>query len=198
LSLTKVTEVSLYAIASTASNVITVGSAVDVSTYYGADVRIRMGRGTGTAFTAAPIFRIEGTYKTSPTANEWITLAAFSPALGASIGSQAVSGTSSIGDTTIVLAAATNFGAADFVFCHNTSIANSEWKHVVSISSATITLQEALVFAQTGATVRDQAEEYHALLDLTSVQKIRLVVDGSPGSGQAVIVEAGLGAVSAL
>lgn len=198
MALTKVTEVTLYAIASTSSNTLSVGSAVDVSTYYAASVRIRMGRATGTAFTVAPTFRVQVAYKTSPTANDWSTIANFSPQLGTSIASQAVSGTVNAGATTFGVAAATNFAAGDYLFLHNTTIGNSEWTRLVSISSTTITQSEALVNAQTGSTCRDQAEEYSmANVDLTSVQKMRLLVDGS-GSGQAVIVEAGLGAVSGL
>jgi hypothetical protein len=197
VALTKVAEATLYAIASTASNAVSVGATVDVSTYNGVDVRIRVGRGTATAFTAAPEIRLEGTFKTSPTANDWVTLASFSPALGASIGSQAVSGTASAGATTVTLAAATNFGANDFVFFHNTSpLANSEWSRVVSIAGAVLTLQEGIVNTQTGATARDQSEEYHALIDATSLQGMRVVVNGSTGTGQAVLVAAWFGAVS--
>lgn len=197
MALTKVVEVTLYAIAQTASNALSVGSSVDVSTYYGADVRIRMGRGTGSAFTVAPLIRIEAAYKTSPSANEWSTIASFQPSLGATLASQAVSGTEAIGQTVVSLVAGTNFAAGDYVFFHNGTIGNSEWSRVVSVATADLTIAEGLVFAQTGSTCRDQAEEYHALLDLTGVQKLRLIVDGS-GSGQAVIVEAGMGAVSGL
>lgn len=197
MALTKVVEVTLYAIASTASNTITLGTAVDVSTYYEADLRIRVGRGTGTAFTVSPTIRVQKAYKTSPNENEWITAAAFQPAVGASIGSQAVSGTLNAGSTTATLAAGTNFAAGDYVFFHNTTIGNSEWKRVQSVSGATLTLGSALVFAQTGATCRDQSEEYNCVLDLVGVQKLRLMIDGA-GSGQAIIVESGMGAVSAL
>jgi len=197
MAVTKVTEVTLFAIASTASNSATYGTSVDVSTYYSCDIRIRMGRGTGTAFTTSPIIRVEIAYKTSPTANDWVSAAEFSPSVGASIASQAVSGTEAAGQTVVTLAAGTNFAAGDYVFFHNTTIANSEWSRVLSVSSADLTLEEAIVFAQTGATCRDQAEQYHALIDTTGIQKMRLVVDGY-GTGQAVIVEAGMGAVTGL
>lgn len=197
MALTKVTEASLFAIASVASNTIDEGSAVDVASYYAGDIRVRIGRGTGTAFTAAPRIRIQKTYKTSPTANDWVTALEFAPALGASIGSQAVSGTEAAGQTVVTLAAGTNFAAGDFVFFHNGTIANSEWHRVQSVSGADLTLDEALVNAQTGATCRDQAEEWNEVVDLLGVQKLRVVVDGS-GSGQAIIVEVVMGAVSAL
>jgi hypothetical protein len=197
MALTKVTQVSLYAIAQTSSNSVSVGSAVDVSTYYAADVRIRMGRATGTAFTTAPIARLEGSYKSSPTADEWVVLAQFQAQIGASIGSQAVSGTEAAGQTVVSLAAGTNFAAGDYVFFHNGTIGNSEWSRVVGVSGADLTLEEGIVNAQTGATCRDQAEQYHALLDLTGIQKLRLVIDNNSG-GQAVIYAAELGAVSGL
>jgi hypothetical protein len=198
VALTKVSQTTLYAIASTASNSVSVGAAVDISTYYAIDVRIRIGRGTGTAFTTAPKFRLEGTYDgSSPTADQWVTLAEFQCAVGASIGSQAVSGTEAAGQTVVTLAAGTNFAAGDYVFFHNATLANSEWSRVVSVSGADLTLEEGIVNAQTGATCRDQAEQYHALIDCTSLQQVRLVVDGN-STGQAVIVAADFGAVSGL
>jgi hypothetical protein len=198
LALAKVTETVLYAIASTASNAVSVGSAVDVSAYYGASIRIRMGRATSSAFTVAPEIRVEANFKATADANSWVSIYSFSPSLGTSIASQAVSGTEAAGQTVVTLAAGTNFAANDYVFFHNTTLANSEWKRVVSVASADLTLQDALVNAQTGSTVRDQAEEYFLNLDLTSIQDLRLVVNGATGTGQAVIIEAGFGAVSDL
>jgi hypothetical protein len=198
VALTKSGKVSLYAITSVTSNTVSVGSAVDVSTYYGATVRVRMGRGTGSAFTTAPIARIEGSYvASSPTADDWIELCSFQAALGASIGSQAVSGTSNAADTTLLLAANTNFASGDYIFIQNGTLANSEWKHCVGLSTNTFTLQEALINAQTSSNVRNQAEIYVASLDLTGINNLRMVVNAY-GSGQAAIYQAIMGAVSGL
>jgi hypothetical protein len=192
MALTKGADRTLYAIASTASNDATNGTALDVSDVYNAGVRIRMGRGTGTAFTVAPTIRLQVTGKTSPTENDWATIAAYSPQLGTSVASQAVSGTVSAGATTFGVAASTNFAAGDCLFLHNTTIANSEFVRLKSISGTTITPIAALVNAQTGSTCRDQSEEYSmGFVDFTPYQKARLQVDGS-GSGQAVVVEAAL------
>lgn len=187
MALSKVAEASLLDIQSVASNSFVVGAAKDVSAALTAGIRIRMGRGTANAFsTAAPSWRLEGTGKASPTANDWNTIAGNSAALGASIGSQAVSGTEAIGQTVVTLAAGTNFAAGDFVFFHNTTIENSEWKRVASVSGADLTLYDALVFAQTGATCRDQAEEWGFTIDCLPWQNIRLVIDAL-SSGQASI-----------
>lgn len=198
MALTKAGLVTLYAIASTASGAVDHGTPLDVSGYYGGQVRLRMGRGTSTAFTVGPIFRLEGTADaSSPTADQWTVLCQFQAAVGASIGSQAVSGTEAAGQTVVTLAAGTNFAARDYVFFHNATIGNSEWCRVESVSSADLTLEEGLVNAQTGATCRDQAEQYTALLDLTGINLLRLVVDGA-GSGQAVIAAAEIQGVTGL
>lgn len=198
MALTKVQEATLLAIQSIASNAFVIGSEIDVSTYYAIEVRIRMGRGTGSAFTVGPKVRLEGAIdSSSPTAQQWIRLQQWQMALGVNVASQAVSGTEAAGQTVVTLAAGTNFAAGDYVFFHNTTIGDSEWSQVNSVSGADLTLEEAIVAAQTGATCRDQAEQYHAIIDVSMLQKIRLVVDGA-GSGQAVIVAAEYAAVSGL
>lgn len=198
MALTKVQETVVFAIASCPSNDKLIGSEVDVSTYYAGFFRVRMGRATSSAFTVGPKWRIEGSYdSSSPTANQWTVLAQGQCAVGASIGSQAVSGTEAAGQTVVTLAAGTNFAAGDYVFFHNTTIGNSEWSRLLSISGADLTLEEGIVNAQTGATARDQAEQWASVLDLTGIQRIRFVVDGA-GSGQAVIFQAEAGFVSGL
>ena len=198
MALTKTDETTVYAIASTASNTVSVGSALDVSTYYAGHLRIRMGRATSSAFTTAPICRIEGSAESgTANANQWTVLAQFQPAVGASIGSQAVSGTEAAGQTVVTLAAGTNFASGDYVFFHNSTIGNSEWSRVVSIATADLTLEEGIVNAQTGATCRDQAEQYQCALDLTSINKLRVVIDGR-ATGQANIWQVMGGFVSAL
>jgi hypothetical protein len=190
----KDTEVTLLAITSTAADASVAYSSVDVLPYIAGDVRVRMGRGTGTVFTVAPKIRIQKTYATSPTANQWVDALVYTCQLGvATIGSTAVSGTEAAGQTVISLTSGTNFTAGDYIFFHNTTIGNSEWSWIVSKATNDITVQEAIVNAQTGATCRNQAEQFNDAIDLKGVQKLRVVVDGA-GSGQAVIVEVGMGA----
>lgn len=198
MALSKSDETTLYAIASTAADTIDEGSALDVSSYYRGQIGIKMGRGTGTAFTVAPKIRLQWTAETgTPDADQWHDEVVFVPLVGASIGSQAVSGTEAAGQTVVSLAAGTNFAAGDFVFFHNTTIANSEWCWVQSVSGADLTLSEGLVRAQTGSTCRDQAEQYTWSMDLGGVNKLRVVVDGA-GSGQAVIVKAVFGGLTGI
>jgi hypothetical protein len=61
---------------------------------------------------------------------------------------------------------------------------------VKAISTNTsITLEDNLANAQTGSTIYDSAEYFVAQLDLSSIGRLRLVVDGR-NTGQAVAVEA--------
>lgn len=197
MALTKVTEVSLLALTNVSSNSFSVGSSVDVSTYYQGDVRIRMGRTSATGFTVAPHFRLQKTYKTSPGVYDWVTEVDFTPALGSSIGSQAIT-TGNSASASLTVGAVTNFAAGDFCFIQNTTLGNSEFVRVTTAASTTITLVENLLNSQSSTgTIRNQAEEFTWVIDLLGVQKIRLLADAS-GAGQTVAVEAVIGAQTAL
>lgn len=198
MALSKVANTAFYAITSVASNTVSVGSAVNVSTYYAVQVRIRVGRATGTAFTTAPEIRIEGTAASSPTNDDWVVITSFTPAVGASIASQTLTVAGTSGATALTVALGTNFAANDFIFVHNTTLAQSEWRHLTSVNTSTLNMWDGLVNAQSsGGVVRDQAEEYTALIDCTNLQQLRLVVNAY-GTGQAVVVMADYGAVSGL
>jgi hypothetical protein len=189
---TKTQNGTLLAWTSIASGVCSVGSAVDVSTKFAATVFVRLGRATGTAFTAgSPNIRIEASYKSSGD-NSWIPLAVFQPAVGASIASTTVSGAISASNPTVVLASVTNIAAGDILFLGDASSANYELIRVKSIASTTITPEETIVNAHSNAAVvTDQAEMYVAPLDLLAIGRIRAVVDNI-GSGQGIKVEIGI------
>lgn len=202
MALVKVSETVLYALANTAAATISLGTALDVSTYYAVHIRLRFGRTSATAFTLPPEIRIEGSHKIPGSVSavneaDWIPLWRVSPNIGLNIGSQAVSGTSNASDATLLLVANTNFASGDYLFIHNTTLANSEWKRTNGLSTNTFTLQEGLFNAQTSSTARNQAEDYQALLDTTPINSLRVVVNNQ-GGGQSMAVEAGLSAVSSL
>lgn len=199
MALTKTDEISVYTIASTASNSASIGAALDVSTYYGGVLRIRMGRGTGTAFTVGPKVRVEGTPETgAETADQWAVLAQFQMGIGGSIASQAFGGSEAAGQTVLTMAAGTNFAAGDYVFIHDNTLSSSEWVRVVSVSGADLTIEEGTVNAHDASdTARDQAEQYVCALDLTAINALRIVVDNA-GTGQAVICQVTGGFVSGL
>jgi len=187
-TITKTQGTSLLSLQSVASNTVVISSAQDVSTKLAATVFIHFGRRATTALTEGMEFRIEASSKSSGDGH-WYPLASFKTAIAAAE-SEAVSGTVSSGTNVITVASTTNLVAGDLVYIDNGTIGNSEWGRVKSISTNTsITIEDNLVNAQTGATIYDQAEFYAAQIDLTAVGRIRLVADGR-NTGQAVAVEA--------
>lgn len=187
-TITKTQGTSLLTLQSVASNSVVISSAQDVSTKLAATVFIHFGRRATTALTEGMEFRIEGSSKSSGDGH-WYPLATFKTAVAAAE-SEAVSGTVSSGTNIITVASTTNLVAGDLIYIDNGTIANSEWGRIKSISTNTsVTIEDNLVNAQTGATIYDQAEMFAAQLDLTAVGRIRLVADGR-NTGQAVAVEA--------
>jgi hypothetical protein len=187
-TITKTQGTSLLSLASIASNTVSVGSAVDVSTKLAATVFIHFGRRAATALTEGMEFRIEASAKSSGD-GFWWPLAAFKTAIATSE-AEAVSGTVTAGTNIITVASTANLVAGDLIYIDNGTIGNSEWGRIKSISSNTsVTIEDNLLNAQTGATIYDQAEYFVAQLDLTAIGRIRIVADGR-NTGQAVAAEA--------
>lgn len=187
-TITKTAGTSLLSLQSLASNSVVISSVADVSTKLAATVFIHFGRRAATAITEGVEFRVEASSKASANGH-WYPLATIKTAVAASE-SEAVSGTVSSGTNVITVASTTNLVAGDVVYIDNGTIANSEWGRVKSISANTsITIEDNLVNAQTGATIYDQAEMYAVQVDLTAVTRLRVVADGR-NTGQAVAVEA--------
>jgi hypothetical protein len=151
---------------------------LDVSTGLSASFWFWMGRTSGTAFTPVGVqFRIEASPASSGD-TEWSVLGgmSFETALGSSVANTTVSGTEAAGQTVITLTSATNFVAGDLIYFQNSTIGNSEWHRILSVSGSDITLEEAIVNAQTGASVYDQAEYFNTgVIDCSSLRRLRVV-----------------------
>lgn len=187
-NITKTQGTSVLSLQSVASNSVVISSVIDVATKLAASIFIHFGRRATTALTEGMEFRVEASSKSSGDGH-WYPLATFKTAVTAAE-SEAVSGTVSSGTNVITVASTTNLVAGDMIFIDNGTIANSEWGRIKSIvTNTSVTIEDNLVNAQTGATIYDQAEMFVAQLDLTAVARIRLVADGR-NTGQAVAVEA--------
>lgn len=191
---TKTIGTTLLALQSVASNTVVISSEIDVSGILEASIGIHFGRRATNALTESMRFRVEGSCKSSGNGH-WFPLAQFDTQIAAAE-SEAVSGTVSSGTNVITVASTTNLAAGDIVFIDNGTIANSEWGRVKSIvSNTSITIEDNLVNAQTGATIYDQAEIFNVLcLNLLTISRLRLVADGR-GTGQATAVEAWINTV---
>ena len=186
----KTANTTLLAMQSIATGVAVISSAVDVSTKIGAFIGIHYGHRSASS-TIGPIFRLEGTYKASGAGDaHWFVLASYQPLTITSEG-EAVSGTVAAGQNVITVASTTNLGAGAILFCDNSTIGNSEIVRIKSIvANTSVTAEDNLVNAQTGATLYSGAEIITWDISLVTVQQIRFVVDTYTGpTGQNIAVE---------
>jgi hypothetical protein len=163
-----------------ATAAVVIGTALDVSGKFGATAFIFIGRESATAFTANwPNVRIEASAKTSGT-DAWIPLVSYQPAVGSSVANTTLNGAVSAGATSFVVTAATNIAVGDVLFLKDSSTANYEIVRVKAVSGTTITPEEAVTYSHAnGSQVTDQAEVYIAQFDLTSISRIRAVIDAA-------------------
>lgn len=179
---------SVLSLQSVSANSVLISSAIDVSTKIAGSLFIHFGRQSATAAGAGVRIRIEASSKSSAD-GQWYPLAMFETNFAA-VESEAVSGAVNSGTNVITVASTTNLAANDIIFINNGTIGNSEWGRIKSISTnASVTIEDNLVNAQTGATIYDGAEMYVANLKLESIGRLRVVADGSSFT-QAFAIEA--------
>jgi len=191
---TKVIQTPLLAwtdIASTAGTV-SVGTGIDISTKWAGAVGIRLGRQSGSAFTAGwPNIRIEASTTASGN-NSWVPLYNYQMQLGASVANTTLTAGITAGDATMAVTANTNIAAGDLVYIKDTSAANYELIRVKLVANLTITPEEVFVNNHANAAqVTDQAEEVWASFDLSTYTRLRYIVDNA-GGGQAFAAEISL------
>jgi len=191
-TLTKTQGGVLLAHTQQATAVVTVGSAVDVSTKMSARCFIKMGRTVTTALTNEVNFRIEASAKSSGN-DEWEPVIQWTSASGKTAASATTLNDASFnaGDTSCTLTSATGFAAGDRVYFRETGTpGNSEWCREASVSGSVITLEEATTRNHTnGIAVTDLAEGWVFQVDCADIGRLRLVVDtASAASGQTVDV----------
>lgn len=169
---------TLFALASTAASSVALSSALDVSTAMGGLVYVRFGRRSATAAGAGVNIRLEASHATSGD-NSWYPFAQYVTA-SAACEAEALTGTVAAAQAVLTLASTTNLTAGDLIFIDNGTIANSEWGRIKSIvANTSVTIEDNLVNAQTGATIYDAAEIYTPAEIPAGAMRIRLVADGS-------------------
>lgn len=188
-TMSKTAGTTLLAWADLAPGNVTIGSPVNVDTKYGATIFFRLGRRSGTAFTANwPNLRVEASAKASGN-DAWVPMATFTPGVGSSIASTTLNGAVSAGATSFVVASSTNIAVGDILFLKGDTDAGNELIRVKSIVTTTVTPEEAVTYAHaSGNAVTDQAEMFAAPLDLTAITRLRVVFDNL-NSGQLCAAE---------
>jgi len=186
----KVDQVSLITLQQvTAAPRVVMSSELPTTNFTSASIMIRLGRQTETAFTAGVNFRIEASAATSGD-GYWFPITTFTSALGTNVGSEAVNGACAAGQKTINAASTTNLVVGNIIFINNTTLANSEFARITTVTlNTSIAVEDNLLFAQTGSTLYTQGEFYYALIDTTAIERLRIVVDGS-GAAQNFVVDA--------
>ena len=175
---TKTANTPILSLQSNAATTVLISGDVDVSAKVQATIYTWLGRRSATAAGAGCNIRIEGSPKTSG-GDTWIPLAWFTSSFAA-VEAEAVTGTVNAAQKVITVASTTNLTAGDYIYIDNGTIANSEWARIKSIvNNTSVTVETDLTNAQTGATLYDGAESYVCQLDLRSIMRLRMVVDGS-------------------
>jgi len=175
----KTAATSLLSLQSVAASSVLLSSAVNVATKYAVSVFCHFGRRSATAAGAGVNFRLEASSKSSGDGH-WYVLASYTTDFVA-CEAEAVSGTVSSGTNVITVASTTNLAAGDIIYIDNGTIGNSEWGRIKStVLNTSVTIEDNLVNAQTGATMYDRAEIFGFInVPLDGVTRIRLVADGA-------------------
>ncbi len=175
---TKTVQADLLSLQSVAASSVAVGTAFDMSTKLGGLIHVRFGRRSATAAGAGVNIRLESSMASSGN-NTWFPFALMTSAFAA-CEAEAVSGTVAAAATVITVASTTNLAAGDVIYIDNGTIANSEWARIKSIvTNTSVTIEDGLVNAQTGATIYDLAEIYSPIAIPEGAVRIRAVADGS-------------------
>jgi hypothetical protein len=180
---------SLFTLQSIASAAVATDGTFDVSAMIAAMVYIRFGRRAATALTVGTIMRLEASSEASGD-RYWHSYATLTSDIAAAA-DEAVNGTCSAGQNVVGMASTTGFTVGSVVFMDNSTIGNSEWGRIKVVTTNTsVTLEDNLTNAQTGATVYGQGQIFRPIpVDCRFLSRIRLVADNT-GTGQAVAVVA--------
>jgi len=155
-----------------------ISSDIDVSTKLAAQFFINLGRRAATAAGAGVRIRIEGTSQPSGD-GYWVPLAEYLTDFVAAE-AEALTGTVAAGQKVLTMASTANLLQQQIIFIDNGTIGNSEWARIKSlVANVSVTIEDNLLNAQTGATIYNKAEMWAPTLDVSAVKRLRIVVDGS-------------------
>jgi hypothetical protein len=151
---------------------------IDVSTKLAVQFFINFGRRFFLAAGAGVRIRIEGTSQPSGD-GYWAPLTEYLSDFVAAE-RNGLTGTVAAGQKVLTMASTANLLAQQIIFIDNPTILNSEWARIKSlVANVSVTIEDNLLNAQTGATISNKAEMWAPTLDVSAVKRLRLVVDGS-------------------
>ncbi len=184
-TLNKTADITLLALQQVAAAGVVVGAWQDVATKVGpARVNIHFGRRATGANTGQVRFRLEVSSKASGEGHSFPLYETSTVEAATACESEAATSTNASGQKVIGMASTTNLVAGDIVYIENTTVGNSEWGRIASVSlNTSITLEDNLSNAQSAgaATIFDRAEFISFEVDIAAATRIRLVADGASG-----------------
>lgn len=155
MALTKTTSQPDAITATSAQGEVVVGAEMDIAAAYFATLNIFQAITQITQATVGFVALLQ--VSADATGAGWVNLYTMGGEIGTA-SDEAVNGTCASGQAVVPLVATAGFVAGDLVFIKNSTLADSEWGYVKSISANTsITLADNLANAQTGSTVYDLA-----------------------------------------
>tara|TARA_B100000941_G_C28408630_1_gene502148 strand:+ start:19 stop:618 length:600 start_codon:yes stop_codon:yes gene_type:complete len=186
-TVSKTQGISLINLQELSANQVLKSASQDVSTKLAATIFIHFALiDPAGSLSSGVQFRIEASANSSGN-DQWFPLVNYTT-FTAAPASEAVSGTVTSGVTIVPVGSTTDLNVGDIVFFKNSTIGNSEWGRIRSVSTdASITLIDALTNTQTGSTIYDLSEMFTAPIDLTAIGRIRVVADASNTSRNTVV-----------
>lgn len=147
---------------------------------------IHFGRGADAGLSAAFNFRIEGAYSLAGN-GYWFPLwdrfksnlpTTHASGVGAADSEAVIA--ANAGQKVLTVASTAGIVVGDIIYIRNGTVANSEWGRVASlVLNTSFTLEDNLLRAQTGSTIRDNAEYFSGNIDVAPYGRIRAVCDNT-------------------
>lgn len=167
------------------SAIVTVGSAVDVSTKAYGQIFVKVGRTAATALSNNLLFRLEASSKSSGN-DEWVPILTFQTVRGTVTATATTVNDAAFNanDTSVTVTTSTGFAAGDLVYFRETvTPANSEWARLIGASGNLLTFEEPITRGHTnGIAVTTLAEVFSFSVNLLGVMRVRLVLDSNTTS----------------
>lgn len=195
-NITKTIQTELLAITAIGAGNQQLSSVLDVSTALAATLLIDHAPDSATAPTIGTEYRVEVSEKASGN-DTWRPLYSFVTGIVAA-NLKTVQATQNAGSTTITHTVAGTYVQDDIIFFKNSTIANSEWAKITSITSTTVeVISDGLTNNQGGQQMINKCEFFVVPVDCTSIKRIRVVVNNKFGAGTTIAIVSRIAAITA-
>lgn len=167
------------AIEAITANEIWYSEPINTDGWYEAIIKALHGRTVTTAPSAGTIYAVEFSMESSGD-GDWSEYTRQVTG-NAAAESEAVN-TAAAAATLLEMTSTTNLVAGELIYIKNTTLDNSEWRRIKSVSGSPVglNLKDAIVNAQGGsATIYDQAEEVPFYINVGSIKRIRVRIENS-------------------